>query len=1497
MNHPTESYRSLWRSKRAFAALPIAVLAFGHEATAGTAAVNLSHTGGSQDWTVPAGITSVSVTLTGAKGGRGSNDGPGNGGNPGTGGRVTGSLAVTPGELLTAHVGGAGQNGSFATNTGGGAGGSYGGARGGHAGGVGGSGGGGGGGGAAILFRGSTVLAAAGGAGGGGGAGGSTEWFFSDNQANRDGLSGYTGGYVSVSSGSAGTDRGAGNDGGGGGGGGGGYPRGGAGGSLRKSGNNNTGGNGGSAGENFSSGLTSASASYTAVSGDASIALSFALPATVVGAFDTAATVPHQYSSIDLTGSHALSVTLGHAPTPGEVLTLVNNTGSAAVTGTFTGLAQGSTVTATYGGETYRFTLSYTGGTGNDITLTRSPSSPPVIVPATATYTGATSVRLDGTVNPNGFNTTVQFEYGTTTSYGTSVPVTLANANGTAAESVSLSLSDLALGTYHYRITATNLEGTTSSSDGVFSIYIPSDGTPDTAFQSANGNKLSPDLYYVIVNDSAFDANGRWFGVGTFAQYGTTMTKGLLCLKPDGTPDADFHANFGSGFSHGSYLYAQNVVLRRDGKILVSGQFNSLKGSPIKNSIASLNPDGTPDTEFNLKLNALAGQFGYGTNCLIEQADGKLLGSYGAGIARLNVDGTLDTSFTSPSIINVSAIAIQPDGKVLVGGYDGLKRLNPNGSADTTFNAALGSNFNRNYGNRSVGVIRVSPDGGIWVGGHFTTFNGQDVPGLARLNPDGTLDSGVLSAYAPALVGNAVVHIYEIHLQPDGKIIAAGGGFWLLAGTSARGLFRLNADGSPDTQFNLRGWPGLNSTVFTLAARPTGELMVGGSFSTFNYQTAKGIFQFGWGGSLSPETQTLSATYGTAIQETAAFTTSQLSGTVSYSISPPLPTGLSLNSATGVVSGTPLVAGSASTTHTITATGSTSGTAASTLTLSVAKAQLTVTANDATRARGQSNPAFGVTISGLVNGDTLSAISGAPSFSCEATTNSPPGNYAITPSRGTLESLYYSFQSFAAGSLTVGKAAQTLDITPLATSVPLKELSNVSLAATSSAGLPVTLSLEPGSAATLSGSVGSYSLTDIGQTGTVTVRASQAGDEDHEAAQDVLVSFDVTKSNQTITFDAPADKTFGDAPFILSATSDSELPVAFTVISGPAQLDGSSITLTGAGTVVVRASQAGNGLYNEAGLNRSFTVARAPQTITFGTLDAVTYGGAAVALTATSDSGLAVTYDIVSGPAALSGGTVAPNAAGTVVVRASQAGDDDRLAAEPVERTLIVNRKALTVTGATALNKVADESTAARIVGATLAGLVDGDEVFLFNSEEGTFPQATTGSNLAVATAMTLDGPDADNYTLVQPSLTASITEEQTVYTHHQDWRFANFGSYTSEGSGADNADPDRDGITNLLEYALGLDPAVPGVIPASLALDGGNLEYTYTRSTGAWQNGAVYQIEWSDTLAAGSWSTETVTQQITSTQGALQTVKASIPKGATGKRFLRLKVEAAPGN
>jgi hypothetical protein len=130
---------------------------------AGTGSQTFNYTGGSQTFTVPSGVTSINLTLYGASGGTG-----GQGNNGGTGGQTTGTLAVTPGQVLTIYAGGAGSNGT-AAGVGGGAG--Y------NGGGAGGNAysssypGGAGGGGASMIKNGATVEAAAGGGAGGAGNG------------------------------------------------------------------------------------------------------------------------------------------------------------------------------------------------------------------------------------------------------------------------------------------------------------------------------------------------------------------------------------------------------------------------------------------------------------------------------------------------------------------------------------------------------------------------------------------------------------------------------------------------------------------------------------------------------------------------------------------------------------------------------------------------------------------------------------------------------------------------------------------------------------------------------------------------------------------------------------------------------------------------------------------------------------------------------------------------------------------------------------------------------------------------------------------------------------------------------------------------------------------------------------------------------------------------------------------------------------------------------
>ena len=214
------------------------------------------------------------------------------------------------------------------------------------------------------------------------------------------------------------------------------------------------------------------------------------------------------------------------------------------------------------------------------------------------------------------------------------------------------------------------------------------------------------------------------------------------------------------------------------------------------------------------------------------------------------------------------------------------------------------------------------------------------------------------------------------------------------------------------------------------------------------------------------------------------------------------------------------------------------------------------------------------------------------------------------------------------------------------------------VSATASSGLTVEFSVESGPA-TISGTTVSLN----GAEGMVTIRASQLGDANFNAAPNVDQSFDVSKRDQTITFDALINRETTDPPFDVAATSDSGLAVTFAIQSGPATIEGNTVTLTGEeGIVTVRASQAGDGVYNAAvDVDQMFNVgAPAPQdqTITFDPIADTTFGMDRVTLSATASSGLAVSYAVVSGPGLLNpDNSLSITGPGTVTIRASQAGD------------------------------------------------------------------------------------------------------------------------------------------------------------------------------------------------------------------------------------------------
>lgn len=238
-------------------------------------------------------------------------------------------------------------------------------------------------------------------------------------------------------------------------------------------------------------------------------------------------------------------------------------------------------------------------------------------------------------------------------------------------------------------------------------------------------------------------------------------------------------------------------------------------------------------------------------------------------------------------------------------------------------------------------------------------------------------------------------------------------------------------------------------------------------------------------------------------------------------------------------------------------------------------------------------------------------------------------------------------------------------------------------------GVQVTVASVPiwpaGSSLTVANlSNGSVKLpTTITNTPSLLAMVKSAENPTHVAsvAGDGTLSFApaVVKSNQTITFDLLPSKTFGDAAFTISATASSGLPVTFTS-SAPlvASVSGNTVTVNGAGTATITASQAGDSSYHAApNVTQDLVVSKANQTITFGSLASKQVGDAAFSLSATSSSGLAVSFSSGNpAVATIAGSTVTIVGAGSTVITASQAGNSNYQPATDVPQTLTVTAAA-----------------------------------------------------------------------------------------------------------------------------------------------------------------------------------------------------------------------------
>ncbi|HVT72847.1 MAG TPA: immunoglobulin domain-containing protein, partial [Lacunisphaera sp.] len=177
-------------------------------------------------------------------------------------------------------------------------------------------------------------------------------------------------------------------------------------------------------------------------------------------------------------------------------------------------------------------------------------------------------------------------------------------------------------------------------------------------------------------------------------------------------------------------------------------------------------------------------------------------------VFRLNADGSRDASYGSPVFTSIPRyMTLQADGKLLVapsggfypnGGLSNLVRLNQDGSVDSGFTSPT-----FDVTNSIFATVLVDGSGNIIIGGTFKTVNGTTVPGIARLQANGTLDGTFLPS---GFTSTATVQVRGLGLQTQGgnagKILVAGSG--LKVSGTAYPVIRLNANGSLDNSFTLQ---------------------------------------------------------------------------------------------------------------------------------------------------------------------------------------------------------------------------------------------------------------------------------------------------------------------------------------------------------------------------------------------------------------------------------------------------------------------------------------------------------------------------------------------------------------------------------------------------------------------------------------------------------------------------------------------------------------------
>ena len=307
--------------------------------------------------------------------------------------------------------------------------------------------------------------------------------------------------------------------------------------------------------------------------------------------------------------------------------------------------------------------------------------------------------------------------------------------------------------------------------------------------------------------------------------------------------------NFGTGFN----ASVNSLATQGNNQTLYVGSFTNFNGTPVSGNIVRLNLDGSLDTTFNVGTGFNAApvsitlDYQEPQHILCAGPFTTFNGTPRNGVARLNLDGSLDTSFnvgTGITAGTINLISMYNDNnaiqKILLAGtydmvYNGtpgsLIRIKNNGTVDTTFTSGAVAGSNPNPQIYDLALTNPTGSGDIVIVGDFDQYDGSGVVGFGviRVNKDGTFDSGLVTGTG----FNAVPLAVSIQQNQD---IVIGGNFTSYNGTTSNYIIRINPDGTIDSVFGS-GFDAQVTDVFCLSQASNSRILVSGNFTTFTNGT------------------------------------------------------------------------------------------------------------------------------------------------------------------------------------------------------------------------------------------------------------------------------------------------------------------------------------------------------------------------------------------------------------------------------------------------------------------------------------------------------------------------------------------------------------------------------------------------------------------------------------------------------------------------------------